>query len=323
MRGVKFDEFGGPDVLEFADLTEPVARPGDLIIRVRAAGVNRADLNQRQGLYGRENFGDSALLGLELAGEVLSSTSPDFQRGDRVMGIVGGGAYAEIARIPAAMAIRIPDRLDFAQAATIPECFITANEVLMELAGLCAGETVLVHGAAGGVGMAACTLARAAGAKVLFTARSDSFRAVAAIGGEVGFDYRGDFTNEVMAATDGRGVDIIVDPVGSPNFVKNLELLASGGRLMQIGLMRGREPVSLHLDQLMFRRLSVIGHVMKSQSPAEKAAMTRRFVERWLADFADGSLEPLPFTEFPLAEAGLAHAALERGGHAGKMVLIV
>ena len=324
MRAMTFEAFGDPEVLTLSDAPVPTLREGDLLVRVRASGVNRADLNQRRGAYGREYFGDSALMGLEIAGEILAM-APDvrgFAVGDRVMGIVGGGGYAECARLPAAMAIRIPDSIDFVSAAAIPEAFVTAHEALVTLGRLQPGETVLVHGAAGGVGIAAITLAAALGATILFTARESALDAVVAAGAHRGFDYAEDFLPPVLAATGDRGVDLIVDAIGAPNLERNILALADGGRLVQLGLMGGRGAAPLPIDRLLFRRLTIMGSVMKSRTAADKAAMTHRFADRWMRDFAAGTLQPRIARAFPLAEAAEAHRAMESGGHIGKIVLV-
>ena len=242
MRAVTMRDFGSPDVLRVADVDAPDLRAGDILVRVHAAGVNRADLNQRRGAYGHEYFGDSALMGLEVAGEVVECASDvtAFGCGDRVMGIVGGGGYAELTRLPAAMAMPIPAGLSYTQAATIPEAYVTAHEALFHLGRLREGETLLIHGGAGGIGMAAVALGKRVGARVLFTARPDAIPAVRAAGAEEGFDYRDDYLAPVLAVTDGRGVDLVVDTVGSPNLERNVMALADGGRLVQLGLMGGR-----------------------------------------------------------------------------------
>lgn len=323
MRAITFDDFGGPEVLRLTDEPAPELRAGDLMVRVRAIGINRADLNQRRGAYGREYFGDSSLMGLEIAGEVIAVADnvDGFAVGNRVMGIVGGGAYAETARLPAAMAMRIPDTIDFATAAAIPEAFVTAHEALFHLGRLGKGESVLLHGAAGGVGMAAVALAVEAGARVLFTARDSVIPQVCDAGAHHGFDYREDFLPPVLAATQDCGVDLIIDTIGTPNLERNVLALADGGRLVQLGLMGGRGTAPLPMDRLLFRRLAIMGSVMKSRTPEEKAAMTHRFADRWLPSIASGALKPVVARAFPLAAAAQAHRAMEAGGHVGKLVL--
>ncbi|MDB5439256.1 MAG: quinone oxidoreductase [Caulobacteraceae bacterium] len=324
MRAIVMDGFGGPEVLSLGEAPEPELRPGDLLVRVRAAGLNRSDVFQRRGAYGHDYFGDSEIMGLEIAGEVVGMAGDveGFAIGDRVMGLVGGGAYAETARIPAAMAMRIPDNLDFTQAAAVPEAFIVAHECLLELGRLAAGETVLLHGAAGGVGIAAVALARRIGARVLFTARPASFSAVHADGGDKGIDYKEDFLPFVLDETDGEGVDLIIDPIGAPTLERNVLALRTGGRLIQLGLMGGKGPAPVPLDRLLFRRLSIIGTVLKTRPVALKAALTQRFADRWMPEIATGALQPRISVTFPLAQAADAHRAMEAGGHVGKLILI-
>ncbi len=323
MRAILLERFGGPDVLTLGEAPEPELRNGDLLVRVRAAGVNRADLNQRNGAYGREYFGDSDLMGLEIAGEVEAAASDvsGFAIGDRVMGLVGGGAYADLARIPADMAIPIPEKLGFVEAAAIPEAFIVAHEALVELGRLKPGEVVLLHGASGGVGMASVAIAQRLGARVLFTARAASLASVVAAGADVGIDYREDFLPFALERTGGKGVDVIVDTIGTPNLERNVNALAVGGRLIQLGLMGGRAAAPLPMDRLLFRRLSIMGTVMKSRSPAEKAALTKRFSDRWLPQFQSGALAPVVAQAFDLGDAAQAHATMAAGGYVGKIVL--
>ncbi|MEN3751976.1 alcohol dehydrogenase catalytic domain-containing protein [Mangrovibacter sp. SLW1] len=173
MKAINFDEFGPASVLKLSEAPDPILRPNDLLVRTRAAGVNRADLTHRRGGYGRPDFGDSTIMGLEIAGDVIAvgENVRGYRVGDRVMGIVGGGAYAEIARIDYRMAMPIPEKMDYIHAAAITEVFVTANEALINLGQLQAGETVLVHAGAGGVGGAAVQLAHAVGATVLTTAK--------------------------------------------------------------------------------------------------------------------------------------------------------
>ena len=326
MKAITFDDFGTADVLQLTDVPEPVLRPDDLLVRNRAVGVNRADLNQRRGAYGRADFGDSTLMGLEIAGEVIAmgANVAGFALGDRVMGIVGGGAYAEIARIDHRMAVQVPHGLDDVQAAAVPEVFVTAHEALVHLGRLDAGERVLIHAAAGGVGSAAVQLAHAIGAQVFASASGDKLDRVRAFGADVGIDYRSqDFAEVIAAETGGRGVDVVIDFVGAPYFERNVRALADGGRLVQVGVMGGTAGASMPIDRLLFGHLQIMGTVMKSRTPAVKQAMTRRFAQRWLAQFGSGALQPVIDTVWPLAQAAEAHRRMESGLSVGKIVLSV
>jgi putative PIG3 family NAD(P)H quinone oxidoreductase len=327
VKAIIFDGVGDAGVLRLVDEPMPEIRPNDLLVKVHAAGVNRADILQREGIYGaRPDYGDSLVPGLEIAGEVVAAgpKAEGYKTGDRVMAVVGGGGYAEYARVDSRMCIPVPERLSYVQAAAVPEVFITAHEAMIHLGELNPGDWVLVHAAAGGVGSAAVQLAHVLGAKSVFTASGEERIArVAALGGTVGVDYRkGDFVAAAMNATGGRGVDVVVDFVGGPYLERNVRALAEGGRLVQVGVLGGAKGV-LPLDVLLHRYLRIIGTVMKSRSLEEKVAMTSRFRERWLEAFESGALRPVVDRIFPLAQAGDAHRAMEASGNFGKIVLSV
>jgi NADPH:quinone reductase len=324
MKAIDFEDFGASEVLRLSEKAEPELRPHDLRVRVHGAGVNRADLTHRKGGYGRANFGDSEIMGLEIAGEVIGrgAEATAFEIGERVMGIVGGGGYAETARLDERMAMRIPAALDFVHAAAIPEAFVTAHEALFHLGDLQAGQSVLIHAAASGVGTSAVQLARATGAKIFVTADAPKHARLRALGAEVTIAYKQeDFAKRIAEETGGRGVDLILDFIGAPYFERNIASLAVSGRLVQVGLMSGKEAGTLPLDRLLENCLQVIGTVMKSRSPAEKQAMTRRFAERWLPHFGEGKLMPVVDSVFPLAEAAAAHRKMESHLNIGKIVL--
>jgi len=314
-------------VLRLVDEPMPEIRPHDLLVKVHAAGVNRADILQRQGIYGaRPDYGDSLVPGLEIAGEVVKAGPKveGYKAGDRVMAVVGGGGYAEYARVDCGMCMSIPNRLSYVQAAAVPEVFITAHEAMIHLGELKPGDWALIQAAAGGVGSAAVLLAHALGAKTVFTASGEERIArVGALGGTVGVDYRKeDFVAVAMQATGGRGVDVVVDFVGGPYLERNLRALAEGGRLVQVGVLGGAKGV-LPLDVLLHRYLRIIGTVMKSRTLEDKVAMTSRFSERWLEAFESGALHPIVDRIFPLAQAADAHRAMEASGNFGKIVLSI
>ncbi|HDS1733801.1 NAD(P)H-quinone oxidoreductase [Pseudomonas sp. BP8] len=325
MKAITFESFGAADVLQLTDVPSPQVRPTDLLVRVYAAGVNRADLTHRTGGYGRPDFGDSLIIGLEIAGEVMEvgSEVQGYRVGDRVMGVVGGGAYAEYARIDYRMAMPIPAQLDYVHAAAIPEVFVTAHEALMHLAGLQRGDAVLIHAAAGGVGSAAVQLAHATGATVYATSERSKAARVEQLGANVVIDYKTqDFAEVIASHTQGRGVDIIIDFVGQPYFGRNVASLANGGRLIQVGILGGGDDVTLKLQDILYRHLQVIGTVMKSRTQPEKHAMIRRFREHWLDRFEAGeSLKPVVDSSFPLSHASEAHRRMEASGNVGKIIL--
>lgn len=325
MKAITFKEFGEAEVLQLAEVPAPEVRPDDLLVRVHAAGVNRADLTHRRGGYGRPNFGDSTLMGLEIAGEVIETGSSvqGYEVGDRVMGVVGGGAYAELARIDWRMAMPIPATIDYVHAAAIPEVFVTAHEALLHLGRLQRGDSVLIHAAAGGVGSAAVQLAYATGATIFATAEASKLERIVQLGVDHAIDYKAqDFSEVVASRTGKRGVDVVIDFVGAPYFSRNVASLANGGRLVQVGILGGGGDVSVALDQILYRHLQIIGTVMKSRDPREKHAMVRRFREHWLDRFAGGvGLEPVVDSVFPLANAAAAHRRMESAVNVGKIIL--
>jgi len=300
-------------------------RPTDLLVRVHAAGVNRADLTHRRGGYGRPNFGDSTIMGLEIAGEVIEvgRDTLGYKVGDRVMGVVGGGAYAELARIDWRMAMPVPASLDYVHAAAIPEVFVTAHEAMLHLGNLQRGDSVLIHAAAGGVGSAAVQLAYATGARVFATAEGSKLERVAQLGADVVIDYRSeDFADVIAKATEGRGVDVVIDFVGAPYFARNVASMSDGGRLVQVGILGGGGQVSVALEEILYRHLQIKGTVMKSRRQEEKHAMVRRFREHWLDRFEGGaSLEPVVDSTFALARAADAHRRMESSANVGKIIL--
>jgi putative PIG3 family NAD(P)H quinone oxidoreductase len=325
MKAIIFEQFGEADVLQVADVPQPEMRPDDLIVRVHAAGVNRADLTHRRGGYGRPNFGDSTIMGLEIAGEVLEvgDAVRGFTIGDRVMGVVGGGAYAEIARLDWRMALPIPAALDYVRAAAIPEVFVTAHEAMLHLGRLKTGDSVLIHAAAGGVGSAAVQLARATGATVYATAEASKLEHVKRLGADCVIDYRTqDFSQIVAEQTSRRGVDVVIDFIGAPNFARNISSLANGGRLVQVGILGGGGQVSVALEDILYRHLQIVGTVMKSRPQAEKHAMVQRFREHWLDRFSSGAgLVPVVDCAYPLERAPDAHRRMESAQNVGKIIL--
>jgi NADPH:quinone reductase-like Zn-dependent oxidoreductase len=263
-------------------------------------------------------------MGLEIAGNVteLGNEVRGFADGDRVMCIVGGGGYAQKARIDYRMAMRIPETLDYVHAAAVPEAFITAHESLFHLGRLDGGESVLIHASASGVGSAAVQLAHAAGATVYATADGAKLNQVRRLGADVTIAYKtNDFGRSVVEESKGRGVDVIIDFIGAANFARNFACLADGGRLVQVGLLGGFESTELPLNRFVHRNLQVIGTVMKSRSQEANFAMTRRFSERWLEALKAQIVGPLIDSVFPFSQVADAHRRLEARGNIGKVVL--
>ena len=326
MKAILQTEFGGAETLRFGETETPEPRAGQVRIEVAATTVNRADCVQRQGNY-HQPPGDSPILGLEVAGTVdaLGAGVSGIDVGERVMSLVGGGGYAQYAVAYASHAMKIPDRLDFHQAACVCETYITAYLNIFMLAGLEDGETVLVHGGGGGVNTSAIQLCKALtpDATVIVTASTGKVDRVRALGADHVIDYRtDDFVEGVAAATDKRGADVILDHLGGLYLKRNLRALALGGRLVIIGLMGGAKS-EINLAPLMVRRQQVIGSVLRSRPVDEKAVIAREFKETVVPLFADGRMEPLIHQVLPLEQAAAAHRMMESSAHFGKIVLAV
>ena len=322
MRAIVVKSPGGPEVLELGEVPDPRPGPGDLLVRVRAAGVNRADLLQRMGRYPPPP-GEPETLGLEIAGEVLEPAAP-FRRGDRVMALLGGGAYAELARAPAVQAMPIPEGMSFAEAAAIPEAFLTSWLNLFLLGRLSPGEVVVVHAAASGVGSAALQLCRGVATTVLATASPAKLAACLELGAThvlARQDVPAGLADALRSAA-GRGADLIFDPVGASYLEANVQALALQGRLCCISTMGGSK-ATLDLGALLTRRLTVMGSMLRSRSVAQKAKLVADFSRNSLPRFAKGELRPVLGRTYPLAQAREAHAALERNEVVGKIALLV
>ncbi len=321
MKAIIFDQPGGPEVLRYGDAPDPVPGPDELLVRVRATAVNRADLLQRRGRYPPPP-GASPILGLELAGEVVKAAGP-WREGDRVMAVVTGGSYAELAVVPAGMALRIPEGMSFEEAAAVPEAFLTAYLNLFTLGRLQAGEAVLVHAGASGVGSAAIQLAKAAQARVFATASAGKLALCRELGATEAFDYRTEpFAERVRAATDGRGVDVVLDFVGAPNWEANMAALAPYGRLMLIGFLGGSRG-TLDLGPVMNKSLTVTGTTLRRTPLPKKIALNEAFAAFALERFERGELRPVIDTVMPISSAASAHQRMEENLNAGKIVLRV
>ncbi|HYG61567.1 MAG TPA: NAD(P)H-quinone oxidoreductase [Thermoanaerobaculia bacterium] len=325
------DGFGGPEVLKIVEAPRPVPGPDELLVRVRAAALNNADLLQRDGSYSPPP-GESEILGVEIAGEVeeMGERVSGFQRGQRVFGLVGSGGYAEHCLLDAGMAIPVPDGWSWTEAAAVPEAYFTADTTLFELGGLAAGQSVLIHAAGSGIGTVCIQLARFTGARVLCTAGSDEKLArCRELGADAGFNYKTeDWAAEVLRATGdagdtgGAGVDVVWDVVGATYLARNLAVLRDGGRLVQVGLLTGWE-TEIDLLPLVLRRLQIKGSSMRPRSLADKRAITRKFRERWLPLLEERRLRPVIDSVFPLERVAEAHARMEAHLNFGKILLTI
>ncbi len=324
MRAVVITEPGAPEVLRLLEVPDPEPGPGTIRVRVEAAGVNRADLLQRQGHYPAPDDAPRDIPGLEYAGTVdrVGPNVTVWSPGDRVMGLTGGGACAEYVVVPSDEAMAIPDGVTADVAAAVPEAFITAHDALRARAGLRSGETLLVHAVGSGVGTAALQLAKAWGARVIGTSRTGwKLERARELGLDDGIQPEsGAFAEAVHALTAGRGVGAILELVGGDYLEEDLRCIAPLGRIVVVGLTRGRS-AELDMGALLRKRLTITGTVLRSRSSVEKAAATRAFARDGLALVARGDVRPPIHAVLPMAEAAAAHRLLESNETFGKVVL--
>lgn len=325
MTAVSIREFGGPEVLFPATRPVPQPGPGEVLIRVAAAGVNRPDAVQREGHYPPPP-GAPDTLGLEVAGVIAAKGAgvDDFALGDAVCALVAGGGYAEYCVAPAGQVLPVPQGFSMIEAAAIPETFFTVWSNLFERAHLKAGETLLVHGGTSGIGTTAIMLARAMGVRVFTTAGSDDkCAACLKLGADLAINYRSqDFVEVIKTATDGKGVDVILDMVGGSYTDRNLRSLAVDGRLAQIAFLQGAK-VEMSLLPVMLKRLTITGSTLRNREVAFKSAVAAALHSHVWPLFERGEIRPVIDSTFPLDQAVEAHRRLETSAHIGKIVLTV
>jgi putative PIG3 family NAD(P)H quinone oxidoreductase len=323
MRAVIYTGAGGPEVIGIGEVPKPEVRPGHIRVRVHAAGVNRADLIQRRGQYAAPAGWPADIPGLEYAGEVEAVRGPSpWKVGDRVMGLVGGGAQAELVAVPHDEALAIPDGLSYAEAAGIPEVFLTAFDALVTRGRLAAGERVLIHAIGSGVGTAAAQVARHLGATVLGTSRSAEKLARALV---YGLDHGIDTSRGSFREAIGEPVNVVLDVLGGPAFADNLAVLAPRGRLVLLGFLAGSR-VSGDLGPILRNRLEIVGTVMRTRGLEERVPLVRAFAERMLPLFDHriehaAPLRPVLERTYPMTELAEAHRALESNETFGKVVV--
>jgi NADPH2:quinone reductase len=325
MKVVEISSFGPPDVLKLAERPDPVAGPGEVLIAVVAAGVNRPDVIQRLGKYPPPP-GASDLPGLEVAGTIvaLGPGVSGFAVGDEVCALVAGGGYAALANVPQEQVLPIPRGLSMIEAAAIPETYFTVWTNVFERGELTRGESILIHGGTSGIGTTAIQLAHAFGAHVLTTAGSDEkCAATIKLGAAHAFNYKGiDWVAAAKAATDGRGVDVVLDIVGGDYIARNLEALAVEGRLIQIAFLKSAK-AELDFSVMMRKRLWITGSTLRPRTPAQKGVIATQLRQRVWPLLEARTVRPIIHQVFPLAQAADAHRLMEAGTHIGKIVLEV
>jgi len=323
MRAVEITKPGGPEVLQPADRPQPGPRDGEILVKVAAAGVNRPDVLQRTGNYPVPP-GASDIPGLEIAGEVVGGSMKLFKPGEKVCALVAGGGYAEYCVVPEAQALPIPKGLTPIQAASLPETFFTVWSNVYDRGKLAPGETFLVQGGSSGIGVTAIQMATATGNRVFATAGSEEkCAACVRLGAEKAFNYKiQDWSAEVLAATGGKGVNVILDMVGGDYVPKELKCLAEDGRLVFIAYLRGPK-TELNIDAVMRRRLTITGSTLRPRPVEFKGAIARSLREKIWPLIESGRIKPEIYKTFPLEQASEAHRLMESSQHIGKIVLTV
>ena len=324
MRAVVITRAGGPEVLQIQEVRGPSPQAGEILVSVRSAALNRADVLQRRGLYPAPAGVPQDIPGLEFCGQVeaLGSGATLFQPGDRVMGLLAGGGYAEKVTVPEGHVLPAPDAWSDEEAGAFPEAYLTAYDALFPQLGLQMGETLLLHAAGSGVGLAALQLAKCAGAAVLGTAGDwEKLARAKKMGLDLGVNYKEqNFADEVMSYSDNRGVEAVLDFVGAPYWERNIACLKPRGRIILVGLLGGaRTPVDL--ASILRKRLSIMGTVLRARASWEKSQLTDRVRRHVLPLATSDRIRPVIDSVYPLEEVGQAHQRMEDNLNFGKIVL--
>lgn len=324
MRAVVITQPGGPEVLEIQNVETPEPIGDQVRVRVRAAGLNRADLAQRMGMYPAPAGSPADIPGMEFAGEIdaVGPLVRMYQKGQRVMGIVGGGAQAEYLLVHEGLLVAIPDNLDFVQAAAVPEVFMTAHDALFTQAALQMGERVLIHAAGSGVGTAAIQLAHAVGATTFGTSRTpDKLERAKPLGLDTGLSDK-NFASEIKSRTHGGGVHVVLDFVGAAYMEQNLDVLTTWGRMVFLATLGGTQ-ANVNLGLLMSKRIQIRGCTLRSRTLEEKLGVTRRFSTQVLPLLANGTVKPIVEQVYPMHEIGEAHKAMAANKNFGKLIVTI
>jgi NADPH:quinone reductase len=324
MRAVVLESYGGTEVLQVCEVPDPMPGPDEVVVEVAATALNRADLLQRRGFYPGPPMPDE-IPGMEFSGRVavLGERVTAVAVGDAVMAIVGGGAYAERIAVHERQLMPVPATVALADAAAIPEVFITAYDALVVQGGLTSGRTALVHAGGSGVGTAAIQIAKAIGASIIVTSSAGKVDRCRDLGADVAVDYTADdFVAATQAFTAGKGVDVVLDVIGGDYVERNIDSVTVKGRIIQVGVMGGGA-VTVNVAKLLPKRAALIGTVLRARPLEEKIAISARFAREILPLFAAGRLRPVIDSRYPLDEIAAAHEHMESNANVGKIVIDV
>ena len=324
MKAVLQNDFGGTETLFIGETENPALQYGQVMIEARTTALNRADILQRQGKYPPPK-GESEVLGLEVAGviiEIADGVPTEWQVDDKVMALLAGGGYASKVAVDYRLLMKIPENLSFVEAAAIPEVFLTAYQTLFLEGNAKPGETVLIHAGGSGVGTAAIQLAKAHGLKIAVTASAAKHETCLKLGADTTIDYKTqNFVDEVLEFTNQKGVNVILDFIGAPNFSKNINALAVEGRLVLIALMGGFKMDACSLLPFLQKRLQLKGTTLRARSIEYKAHLVSSFTKEFWVKLADGSITPIVDSIYPMEEVALAHQRMEENLNTGKIIL--
>lgn len=323
MKAILLPSFGGPEVMTMGEYPMPEYGPNDLLIKVKATAINRADTMQRMGKYPPPP-GASEIMGLEAAGEIVEKGAKvsDWEIGDNICTLLSGGGYAEYVAIPAAMAMKIPDGWTLEQAAAMPEVYLTAFQALDWIGDLQNGEKILIHAGASGVGTAATQIAIAKGAEVIVSASAGKHALCLKLGAKMAIDYKSEsFETKVGEYTDGKGVDFILDFIAAPYFQANLNSLALDGRLVMLSLMGGIKTEAINLAPILRKRLKILGSTLRSRDLAYKVSLTKAFTQFAKPLWQKGELAPTIDSVYAWTDVIEAHRYMQANRNQGKIVL--
>ncbi len=325
MHAIQISRPGGPEVLQWVERPTPQPQSGDVLIKVAVAGLNRADILQRQGNYPPPE-GASDILGMEVAGEVaaIGANVKRWKVGDKICALLSGGGYAEYVAAPEGHCLPVPKNLSLTEAAALPEAVVTVWANIFEAGGLQPGQIVLAHGGSSGIGTTAIQMVKAFGVKIFVTAGTDEkCAACLKLGADLAINYKKeDFVAVIEQANGKRGIDVVLDMVGGDYVPRNLSVLAAGGRHVSIAVQSGKQ-ATVDLWHIMRKRLVVTGSTLRHRSPEEKARLVRAVEEKVWVWVEQVKVKPLIYKKYPIKEAAEAHKMMESGAHIGKIVLEV
>jgi len=326
MQAILLKEFGGPEQLYLGEAEKPTPSSQEVLVKVKATALNRADTLQRMGKYPPPP-GTSPIIGLEMSGiiEAIGAEVTDWKVGDKVCALLAGGGYAEFVTIHSHCLIPIPEGFDFEKATAIPEVFLTAYQAIFYLSKLQKGESILIHAGASGVGTAAIQLAKSLGAKqIIITASAGKHQLCKDLGADFTIDYKTqNFEEEVAKITDGKGVDVIIDFLAAPYFQKNINSLNFDGRMVMLALMGGWKVEELILANILRKRLHIMGSTLRARTLEYKIGLTKDFSDYALAKFESGELQPVIDSVFDWKDVADAHRLMESNKNSGKIILKV